>query len=46
MVIQWSLVSMDQKDQSLPYTYDQLAALPLIDSTGMVLLPDSNGEKT
>ncbi|WP_445340831.1 RCC1 domain-containing protein [Bifidobacterium sp. ESL0820] len=37
-VIQWSLVGVDQKDQTLPYTYDQLAVLPLTGSTGVVLL--------
>ena len=37
-VIQWSLVGVDQKDQTLPYTYDQLAILPLTGSTGVILL--------
>lgn len=37
-VIQWSLVGVDQEDQTLPYTYDQLAVLPLTGSTGIVLL--------
>lgn len=35
--IQWSLVGVDQEDQTLPYTYDQLAVLPLTGSTGIAL---------
>ena len=37
-VIHWSLVGVDQQDQTLPYTYDQLAVLPLTGSTGIILL--------